>query len=52
MLSEVMTIIIHFHQSNHKDFKNYYSEYVNYSFENSLFAKPENRVFNFRIFST
>ncbi len=26
--SEVMTIIIHFHQSNHKDFKNYYLGYV------------------------
>ena len=26
--SEVMTIIIHFHQSHHRDFKNYYLHYV------------------------
>lgn len=27
-LSEVLTIIIHFHQSNHKNFKHYYTDYV------------------------
>lgn len=26
--SEIMTILIHFHQSNHRDFKNYYLGYV------------------------
>ena len=26
--SEVMTIIIHFHQSHYRDFKNYYLHYV------------------------
>jgi hypothetical protein len=27
-LSEVLTILIHFHQSNHKTFKGYYTDYV------------------------
>jgi hypothetical protein len=27
-LSEVLTIVIHFHQSNHKTFKQYYTDYV------------------------
>jgi hypothetical protein len=27
-LSEVLTIIIHFHQSNHRTFKHYYTDYV------------------------
>lgn len=27
-LSEILTIIIHFHQSNHKTFKHYYTDYV------------------------
>lgn len=27
-LSEVLTIVIHFHQSNHKTFKQYYTKYV------------------------
>ena len=27
-LSEVLTIIIHFHQSNHRNFKHYYQDYV------------------------
>ena len=27
-LSEILTIIIHFHQSNHKTFKHYYLKYV------------------------
>lgn len=27
-LSEVLTIVIHFHQSNHRTFKHYYQEYV------------------------
>lgn len=27
-LSEILTIVIHFHQSNHKTFKQYYTDYV------------------------
>jgi hypothetical protein len=27
-LSEVLTIVIHFHQSNHKTFKQYYTDYI------------------------
>jgi hypothetical protein len=27
-LSEIMTILIHFHQSHYRDFKSYYSEHV------------------------
>jgi hypothetical protein len=27
-LSEIMTIVIHFHQSHYRDFKNYYTRYV------------------------
>ena len=27
-LSEILTIMIHFHQSNHKTFKHYYTDYV------------------------
>jgi Transposase DDE domain len=27
-LSEIMTIIVHFHQSNHRNFKHYYKDYV------------------------
>src|SRR5205814_539767 len=27
-LSEMMTIVIHFHQSHYRDFKAYYTEYV------------------------
>jgi len=27
-LSEILTIIIHFHQSNHRNFKHYYTDYV------------------------
>ncbi len=27
-LSEILTIIVHFHQSNHKTFKHYYTDYI------------------------
>ena len=27
-LSEILTIVIHFHQSNHRTFKHYYKDYV------------------------
>jgi len=26
--SEIMTVVIHFHQSHHRDFKSYYCEHV------------------------
>jgi len=30
-LSEILTIIVHFHQSHHRNFKHYYTDYVRVS---------------------